>query len=1231
MRVDVPVQIHAMPHPLRPALLHATAPVGLTLAQMLGDAGSTIHAWVGDAYVPRAHWRHVRPKAGAVVTVKAVAQGGDGNKALRTVLQIAVLVASLYVGGLGGFGYQLAGAAIAVGGNLAINKLVPPQLPKSVSPGKNLAALTGTQNEFKPYEPIPRVYGRTRVYPPFAARPYTEVVGRQQYLRALYCLGYGPLALTDLKLGETPLTPAGLALVQGAVTAGITLDHVEYEIGSEPTLFSTAVSEETLNTALNGENASDMRVTAPNTREISLDFTFPAGLFAVDDEGSLHTIAIKLDINYAPVDGSWYPPSVKDSPGLQFSGADMLVDPEFEFDFWIKTKAKNAFRTSIRWTVPPGQYQVSVARRYFFGASYKQFVTEDMEGAVHTCYWTALRSVQNSPPTLLANAQYLALRIKATDQLTGLTDSINLVAQSVLDVWDGTQFVQQATANPAWVYLDIAGGSATERALAKASRFNLAELKAWADDCTAAGREFNAEVVATFGRTTVFELMRDVAAVGRASFTMRDGLYTVVRDVAGATPVQVFTPRNSWGFAAQKTFADLPHALRVRFVNAAKGWQPGEVVVYDDGYTNSNATRFEALELRGVTSQTQAWKEGRYHLAVARLRDTTYTLNADVESLVCSRGDLVHVAHDVLRVGLAWGRITSVAGTSVRLDEPVTMEAGKIYALRVRKADGSQALQVIVTAAGITDVVSLGAAVAGLAAGDLFVFGESGQETLACKVLRIEPQAELTARLTLVPDAAGIYTADQSGAPPDPAGETVDRRAPAAPKAYLVRSDEDVLLAASDGGLVSRILVNFGWTSNDRAPPITVESQYRPTGEDPWLAGPVVAADAGELSLLPVEDGRDYELRLRALAADGTPSDWTTPIAHTVVGKTTPPPDVATLFLNGPAISWDYPNPPRDFQGFLVRYQAGLNTNWDNAVAAHAGVLGGPPFDVSSLPTGTLTIMVKAVDTAGFESVNAATLFKDFGDPIVANLLFTRDDDQLGYPGTITNGTVVGTDLQANVAGTFWPAAADTAAFWDGASTALFWTQIYETLTYEVAFAPDVLTVGDDSTLTVHAVVTQAPSWRLEYRVDGSSYAWSGDGTASYWGADAATFWPEGDGDYRPWPGALTGVQRVTYHLRLTLDGGLVQGIVDRFSITVDVPDIVERLDDVALAAGGTVLPITQTYRAIANVSLTLQDDGGSARSVKILNKSTSGPLVQAFDSAGAGTTAVVDAIIQGY
>ena len=92
------------------------------------------------------------------------------------------------------------------------------------------------------------------------------------------------------------------------------------------------------------------------------------------------------------------------------------------------------------------------------------------------------------------------------------------------------------------------------------------------------------------------------------------------------------------------------------------------------------------------------------------------------------------------------------------------------------------------------------------------------------------------------------------------------------------------------------------------------------------------------------------------------------------------------------------------------------------------------------------------------------------------------------------------------------------------------------------------------------------------------------------------------------------------------------QGRIAVLKILLDVPDISEALANVALAAGGSRLALTKTYRAIKTVNLTLQADGGSARSLEVIDKDAAlGPMCRGFDSSHTGVTAHTDAIVQGY
>jgi hypothetical protein len=1240
-----PVLVHAMPHPLKAELLTAEVPEGLTLAEILGNPPSHFQVWIGDVHVPRERWRFVRPKAGAIVTVKALAHGGGsgggGDKAVRTVLQIGVLAAALWVPGALGLAARTLSATansalMGVVGSMAVNALVPPPTPAPQVGGNSfdrLKAITGTQNRVNAFGAVPRVYGRHRIFPPFAAKPFTEIVGKDQYLRLLLCLGYGPLTVTDIKIGETPIDD---------------FNDVEYEVTSSPTdLFSKDVVEdgEAVTMKL---NEVFTRTTAPGAAEFSFDMLFPLGMYTADDEGDHGVLRIRLEIEYRAAGSAdpWVKVSTLDS--ITASGnRDVAIEDSYTPDggllgsesqralwaiypdgsFTLQAMKLRAFRTGLRWAFPSvGQWEVRVRytqRGSIFGWSDP---VPAAPASAHTFVITASRSILESTVPFQSDFVYLAMRIRATDQFNGVVDTVNCIAESHLPVWTGSEFEVQLTRNPAWIYLDIAAGSATERAIDKSARAQLADLKAWADRCTAAGREFNYVFDA---RTTVFEAMRDVASIGRASFDVRNGKYTVVEDLPDLPPVQVFTPRNSWDFSGSRAFQDLPHALRARFVNPEKGWQQDERVVYDDGYGPDNATRFETVELRGITDPDQAWSEARYILATARLRAETFTLKVDVENHVARRGDVVLVSHDTIQTTAAWGRLKAVAGAQLTLDEPVTMLAGVLYGIRLRKADGTIVLKNVTTAAGTSAVINMSSGEAGIAEGDLWVFGEHGIETERCKVLRVRALEDMAAQLELVPDPAGVYAADSLAPPPfeseipDPA----DRRPPA-PTAYHIASDESVLIRASDGSLTSRILIAFGFTSATLPAGGTVEVRFRDADDTVWEAGPTVPADAGEISLLPVIDGRPYEIQLRAVAAAGLAGPWGGVITHTAVGKTTPPPDVEALFINGDVLTWTYPGEPLDFKGFLVRYHAGLNPSWDTSIAAHPGVIAGPPFTLEDMPGGDVTLLVKGVDSSGIESVNPARVFVDLGAASVENIVATEDFAAAGFPGTKTNCSVVAGDLVADTQSLAW-AGSSAAPAWTGNNAALAWTAAYEAMSYEVSYAPPGDMTGTDTNLIL-APRVQGLSWSIEYRTHGAGSFWSAYESDPAWTGDSHLLWA-GAGPWRAWPGNLGNVQRETFDFRLDIAGGSTQGIVYDFAIVTDVPDVRETLNDVALGLTGTRLPLQKDYRAIKSVAVILQDSSTDAVAVKRVDLSTAGPLLQAYTAAGAHTTAIIDARVEGY
>lgn len=1291
-------EVTALLHPFRMERTPFFVPHGLTIREIVrNEIGVTGHAIVlmGDLPLAEPEWDIV-PYLGAHLTIKAIPMGGGGGggkgkNPLRTILTLAVTVVSFvaapYLAGplaasmgiTSELGVSLLTAGIRAGltaiGMMAVNAIAPPAMPgtlsmRATSPYSLSSAgatgsrsdierspsLSGGRNTSNRYGPVPQVLGTHKIIPPYAADPYTEIRGSDQYLRMLFTCGYGPLSISDLKIGETDIDEY----------SGVSYEiKYGYDTDTDVTLYTNDVDEETLNVHLTSAGSWHTRTTEAETNEISFDIVFPNGLIEfVEDRAANQTSYVDQETGEVTTEGALLPPETERSVvvewGYSVSGANSWTTGR------ITTTAKTGktIRKSHRIAVTEGQYDVRLKR-----------VTADSGDSrvVDNVYWSALRSIHTQDPISMDGVAKIAIMIKATDQLNGVVDTFSCVASALIKDYDsgtGTWLDEQATSNPASLYRHVLQGAANKRALSD-SEIDLDGLAEWHTFCDTNGFEYNQ--VIDF-QTSVQEILREIASAGRASPAMVDGKYGVVWDREQTTPIQHFSPRNSWGFSSKKYFPDLPHAFRVRFPSADKGYREDERIVYDDGYTSANATRFEQLELPGITDSDLAWKHGRYHIACARLRPEEYSFFCDVENLVCTRGDLVRVTHDVPLWGLGWARVKTVTddgtyATGVTLDGAMTMAAGTSYSMRFRLSDGSTLLMALDTVEGSSASVAFATPVliaSGPEVGDMAFFGVTGSESTELIIKNIEPGPDLTARLTCVDYSSAVYSADTGTIPDFDSNITLPVDVVnqiGTPTIESIQSDEGVLVRGTDGSLRPRIVVAFKYKTGHYFDQIAeTQLEFRLNGSDEdWVR--ITALNYVEsLSVQDVGEGQVYDLRCRYKTFDGRVSLWTSIRTHTVVGKSTPPPDVPRLFVDTEYFYWSYPSPPADFAGFRIRHRSGSKRLWADATPAHSDLIKGSRFPITSVPTGSgiRTVMIKAEDVAGNQSSDVAAVVLNLGDPSVDNVVVTEDLAADGYPGTITNGTVDGTDLEADGVGTdFWYSGLNQ--FWAGDDDDLFWVGGYKRMNYitgrererlfwtgtagtvfwtddeAVFWASEYVTLPGfipdqdylPSELSVEYAITGDPYW-VTYRTAGALPFWTAiDSTKPWAGEDTDLFW-SGPDAWEVWPGKVD-AKRQRYEFQVTTAAGATRGVISEFTVQLDVPDITETLEDVSIGGSGTRLTLTETYRSIVAVQITLQDDGGDAVRAALVDKSTSGPLIKCYDSAGALTAGTIDARVQGY
>lgn len=1173
-----------------------------------------------DQRVPREAWASTRPHPGQTLIIKLL----PGAVVVPLITAIAAYaapgLAGLTAGSLAAIGLS---AGITLVGALVSMALAP--TPKQTNttpdkPEKAVNSIAGVANQAKPYGVIPRIFGRiVSYYPPLATTFYTELAsGNDQYLRVVFCLGYGPVTVSNIKIGTTPI--GDFEGVAYEVRQGYTTDP-------PVTLYPAQVREESLSIELRQADGYSQRRTTADTDEASIDVVFPNGLQRIGNRNQKFNLEVEFEVGVRRVGTTTWSAATltTDQKNVTMNGAGRFV---------VRGNTKATLRRTVRLELPTrGRYDVRIRRVTTDDQS--DTVGKDQSITNERSYWTVIRSHRNEHPLNIEGIALIALRIRASDQLNGIVDQLNCTVQAILPTWSGSAWVNAETRSPAWALCEVLRGAANARPVAD-SRIDLDAMVAFDDYCTAQGITFDGAIE---DRGAVWDVLQDIVGTANASFWQSAGPFSVVIDQARDTPVQHFTPRNSRGFQSTKVFARRPHAIKVRFPNELTNRQWDEIYVYEAGYSVANATIFEALELPYTSTARQAWRRGRRALFAARLRPEIYSAEVDAEHLACTAGDLVRFTHDIPLWGVGSARVKALATsgsdtTGVTLDAPLPMESGVDYAIRFRLATGATLLVSVDTDPGAQTVFTFTAAVAtasGPAVGDLALFGVSGSESVELLVRSIEPLDELGARLTFVDYSPEIFESG-TGAVPDfdpqitlPA--EVNRGTPVAPTITSIDSGEAVLVRASDGTLISRIVI--GVRFNNAAayvPAEELQARFRPAETDQdfaWL--PPIPAQAGQIAIAPVDDGATYDIELRSRFA-GVPSEWVT-IEHTVVGKTSPPPDVDQLYRQGAAVTWPYPDPPIDLAGFLVRANFGTSTDWSTARPLHTGIVPAPPFDISGL-SGTQTVMVKAVDTSGIESATQATLTMGLGDLYVENVVATQSEAP-SFGGTIEAGTVSGGGvLEADVmtsspfyrtpAGRFYPAASDP----------MYPPTTYYEMNYTASFTPaaDQLT---DATLKLDATVTG--DYVVEYRIATSPAFYPDPGDPMFPTPSDPIYGASIVGEWGPWPGELGPFESTayTYQIKITVAGGTTQGAISAMDLVVDTPDIEELYEDqqITVAANGVRLTPAAARRAIDVVVLTLQDDAGTAVTLKIMDKNpTTGALIKAFDAAGSLTTATFDA-----
>lgn len=1343
------ITLSTLPNPFTAQLRRRQLPAGRTVGELVAIelpnfSHSVIAAYIGCDYVPQDLWHCVRPKAGSEVTLRVVP--GKSKNILGTVLSLALMAAAPGIGtalagavGFGGAfgiaGGQILGAAVSAVGRLAINAIAGPAKPRAVNNRAETPTqfITGAQNQAVPFGVVPRVLGKHRMVPCLGAFPFTETVGNDQYVRMLFIWGYGPVEVSDLRIGDTLLSE---------------YQNVEFETrqgydDDEPlTLIVDQQIQNNLNILLTQADGYAVQTTATNTDEISVDVTLPNGLVEFASSGAKRLRAVQTEVQYAPTGTSdWSAASdaytaiaaanspdmvkpaagaggvrrkqvwrvvmdqatgalkaiagdvtvvgeaaaplpivpdgyltiarvtrfsddtttigagaIEDERNLDLVGDEIETETDFApgtstsnrisvaagglkfFGFDLEQKQSSAVRATLRFRVARGQYDVRLRR-----------ITADTDSdkIFDKIYWTALRSIRNRQPINMSGVACTAVRIKATDQLNGTIDRFNGVVHSIMPDWDADTetWIERVTSNAASCYRSVLQGSANARPVAD-SRIALTDIAAWHEACTDEGREYN---YIHDSQMSVQDVLGQIAACGRASPAMPDGKWSIVRDVLQTVPRQHVTPRNSWGFSAQRAYPETPHAFRVKFVNRDKGWLPDERVVYDDGYDAETAEIYEGLELPGVTSSDQAWKDARYHIATLRLRPVIYQFMMDFENIRVTRGDLIKFTSDVISEALGNGaRIRSVVMdgddvTGITLDDTVEMQAGEDYAVRIRLADGETLYKTVVTADGIQTELTFATPFEmpvdeemaySLESGCLVMFGLAGQESRDLIVKSIEPAGDLTATLTCLDAAPFVHTADTGVIPPYDSGVEIppDLQQPPAPQAVNVQTGDEVLQINGDGSFSPTITVTLAGYQYPAA--LSLSVTIKASSETSFYAANY-SYSGGVVRITDVEESERYDIRLVYTNPLGLSSQPLSLPATLVTGGTGLPADVEGLQVNVLGnvayLSWDAVDDV-DLSHYIIRFSSETSgATWESALD-----IGGPvsrPQTTASLEAMVGTYLVKAVDAGGRTSAVAASVVSSVNNLDNYNAVATLTEDPAwsgAKDNVVSDG--IGIRIASNDSVDDWADVDAISNFDIGAGG------LYATGTYDFSTGIDLGAVYTSRLTAVLAVAGIDLVDNFDTHDDIDSVAdIDGAVSSSDYTVELQLRTTNDDPSGSPvWSGWMTFVvgdySARAFEFRLVLNS-LAENVtpyVTAATVTVDMPDRVAGQEGITSSDLGDSIAFSPAFKATPAIGVTPRNLA-TGDYYTITAQSATGFSVRFFNSAGTGVSRIYDWIAKGY
>lgn len=1220
-------------------------------------AKGPVAVWHNGYRVPDELWTRLIPRAGDQIVIRARVQGGGGgNKVLRTVALIAVVVISIVAPYLApaawGATATVAGvttvtavgaaisAAVLIGGSMLVNSLIPlpkPNMAKtSAGSVDNTPAfqIQASRNSPRPWEPMILVMGRHKVVPDLASNPSTSYVGDNQYLAQAFHFGLQPdLQVSDIRIGDTPITDyQGVDIQRSGWDGALTLvpDNVDTLQGFD----------------INFADSWNSRTTPLDTVHVEVELA--AVLFSLNTEtGQFNPRPVVVEIEYRPVGGTtWTPVGVYSNPvyathywalgiyqadsGDTYHAADWVqqsygstnfadhVDGDnyqvcqtnsagdagetvscltFEWrwlphpyqlgrpwqgiapDPLIGSSGGNGVqmvgisnkvvRVTTGFHLPIGQYDVRVRK-----------ITPDINTNTdsNVTSVTQIRAYQQTPTDYSGQLRY-GVRIRATSQLNGAIDELSAICEASCSVWTGTEWVWKPTRNPAWWFFWFALGArdADGNRLygggISSLNIDFDNIKAWAAYCDAKGWTFD-YVLAQ--KTSVHDMLTMIARAGQASYTWQSGGLGVIWDAADLPVVAMIGPYNIKSGTFEVSYVDSTvDSIVGNFINSDRDWEADQVRVSVPGAPVLNNP--QTFDLEGTTSAAVAGRMVNLVAASQIFHRRRVSWEMDIEGYIATRGDVVQVSHDLTVWGYA-GRLKAGDRSTLTLDRDVPIGGSGWLALR---GPENQMAMLQVAGTGDTDTLTI---LNPAALASFPMPGEAGYEDVVAldwvwqfdplqtpgrrlKIVHVEPTNDEGVRFEAVDDDPNYYNSENNPflyTPPRDGSLLRGIIFALSFEETIVNVQGDLIDVRLDWVASAASSVNIDYTINGKVyPTIATTDRYA-----------IIEAHTGDVIRVTVTPVTSTG---KGVAKSGS---WT------VSGLLAPLPAVTGLtsvFRDGlTVLKWEAVQDIRD-----PDYEIRTGSSWvDSRTVAIT-----PSLEVLAIGNGLYFVAARFVTSKGQVVYGPADSLSISGATLVRNVLLTYNEDP-AWTGTVSDGAFIFGDALTLVAtGDILDAedvlALDDVLWYGGVSN----SGVYQTAESNVVDIGYVAAVRVDFTIDAFALNFSENVLSIE---DILSY----DDVLNASNQQHYTIQPQirtatAEGEWSDWANYVPGLLNARYfdvRVVLTTDNPLIVPFVEHFSWTIDVPDLVQQAEEVAVPDEGLHVDFPKAFHAKPNVQITQLD-----------------------------------------